>query len=119
MTPRKTRTAAALFCAALVSSGPLVGCQSSSDAKTPSKTSASAAKPHGYVEGAEEASEQQSRLVLVDAGTGAVKVLDLATEDITSLGDRRGVQGLRTDGRFAYLSSGAQHTRRRRRCLDG
>ncbi|WP_405658678.1 hypothetical protein OG379_02265 [Streptomyces sp. NBC_01166] len=106
MTPRKTRTAAALFCAALVSSGPLVGCQSSSDAKTPSKTSASAAKPHGYVEGAEEASEQQSRLVLVDAGTGAVKVLDLATEDITSLGDREGVQGLRTDGRFAYLSSG-------------
>ncbi|MFB4426828.1 hypothetical protein C5F59_037785 [Streptomyces sp. QL37] len=106
MTLRKTRTAAALSCAFLVGSGLLVGCQSGSDAKTPSKASASAAKPHGYVEGAEEASEQQSRLVLADAGTGAVKVLDLATEDITSLEDRDGVQGLRADGRFAYLSSG-------------
>ncbi|MEU0298012.1 hypothetical protein ABZ252_00815 [Streptomyces sp. NPDC006175] len=106
MTPRKTRTAAALFCAALVSSGLLVGCQSGGDAKSPAKASASAAKPHGYVEGAEEASEQQSRLVLADAGTGAVKVLDLVTEDITALGDREGVQGVRSDGRFAYLSSG-------------
>ncbi|MEV7954493.1 hypothetical protein ACIO6T_32810 [Streptomyces sp. NPDC087532] len=104
MTLRKTRTATALSCAALVGSGLLVGCQSGSDAKAPSKASASA-KPHGYVEGAEEASEQQSRLVLADAGTGAVKVLDLITEDITSLKARDDVQGLRTDGRFAYLST--------------
>ncbi|MFJ7494294.1 hypothetical protein ACIQZB_24305 [Streptomyces sp. NPDC097727] len=104
MTLRKTRTATTLSCAALVGSGLLVGCQSGSDGKAPSKASASA-KPHGYVEGAEEASEQQSRLVLADAGTGAVKVLDLITEDITSLEGSDDVQGLRTDGRFAYLST--------------
>ncbi|MFJ8749981.1 hypothetical protein ACIREO_11700 [Streptomyces sp. NPDC102441] len=101
MTPRKTRTAAALSCAALVGSGLLAGCQSGhDDAKAPSS-----AKPHGYVEGAEEASEQQSRLILADADTGAVRVLDLITEDITSLKGRDDVQGLRTDGRFAYLSA--------------
>ncbi|MGW0790723.1 hypothetical protein ACWD04_21380 [Streptomyces sp. NPDC002911] len=104
MTPRKIRTATALSCAALAGAGLLVGCQSASDAKAPSKASASA-KPHGYVEGAEEASEQQSRLVLADAGTGAVKVLDLITEDITSLKGGDDVQGLRTDGRFAYLNT--------------
>ncbi|MFE7401968.1 hypothetical protein [Streptomyces sp. NPDC057557] len=104
MTLRKTRTATALSCAALVGSGLLVGCQSGSDAKAPPKVSASASH-HGYVEGAEEASEQQSRLVLTDAGTGAVKVLDLITEDITSLEASDNVQGLRTDGRFAYLST--------------
>ncbi|MEV7298585.1 hypothetical protein [Streptomyces clavifer] len=104
MTPRKTRTATALSCAALVGTGLLVGCQSGGHSDTPSNASAPA-RPHGYVEGAEEASEQQSRLVLADAGTGAVKVLDLITEDITPLEDRDGVQGLRTDGRFAYLST--------------
>ncbi|MEU5165885.1 MULTISPECIES: hypothetical protein [Streptomyces] len=107
MTPRKIRTATALSCAALACSGLLVGCQSDSDTKAPPKVSA---KPHGYVEGAEEASEQQSRLVLADAGTGAVRVLDLITEDITSLKDGDGVRGLRTDGRFAYLSgAGGTH----------
>lgn len=104
MTLRKTRIATALSCATLVGSGLLVGCQSGGAAKAPSKASAPA-KPHGYVEGAEEASEQQSRLVLADAGTGAVKVLDLITEDITSLEGSDDVQGLRTDGRFAYLST--------------
>ncbi|MEU1217191.1 hypothetical protein ACFYSH_08505 [Streptomyces sp. NPDC005791] len=102
MTARKIRTATALSCAALAGSGLLLGCQSGSDAEAPSKASA---RPHGYVEGAEEASEQQSRLVLADANTGTVKVLDLITEDITSLEGSAGVQGLRTDGRFAYLSS--------------
>ncbi|MFJ8858136.1 hypothetical protein ACIRD8_06830 [Streptomyces sp. NPDC102451] len=106
MTPRKTRTATALTCAVLAGSGLLAGCQNGSDAKSPSASSASAsAKPHGYVEGAEEASEQQSRLVLADAGTGAVEVLDLITEDTTSLEHGDDVRGLRTDGRFAYLSA--------------
>ncbi|MEU1484009.1 hypothetical protein [Streptomyces sp. NPDC005752] len=107
MTPRKIRTATALSCAALACSGLLVGCQEGSETRTPAKTSA---KPHGYVEGAEEASEQQSRLVLADAGTGAVEVLDLITEDITSLKRGDGVQALRTDGRFAYVSgAGGTH----------
>lgn len=106
MTPRKSLTTTALTCAVLAGSGLLAGCQNGSDAKSPSAASASAsAQPHGYVEGAEEASEQQSRLVLADAGTGAVEVLDLITEDTTSLSRNDGVRSLRTDGRFAYLSS--------------
>ncbi|MFD5140449.1 hypothetical protein ACFWMX_30085 [Streptomyces sp. NPDC058378] len=106
MTPRKSRTTTALTCAVLAGSGLLAGCQNGSDAKSPSAASASAsAQPHGYVEGAEEASEQQSRLVLADAGTGAVEVLDLITEDTSSLRRNDGVRSLRTDGRFAYLSS--------------
>ncbi|MYQ40782.1 hypothetical protein B046DRAFT_00114 [Streptomyces sp. LamerLS-316] len=104
MTPRKSRTTAALACAVLAGSGLLAGCQNGNDAKSPSAASASA-RPHGYVEGAEEASEQQSRLVLADAGTGAVEVLDLITGNTTSLKHSDGVRGLRTDGRFAYLST--------------
>ncbi|MER5550601.1 hypothetical protein ABT001_02760 [Streptomyces sp. NPDC002793] len=110
MTLRKIRTATGLSCAALATAGLLTGCQSGGDAKAPSKTSASAAKPHGYVEGAEEAAEQQSRLVLADADTGTVKVLDLITEDITPLKAVDGVQDLSTDGRFAYLrTAGGAH----------
>ncbi|MEV1019553.1 hypothetical protein [Streptomyces sp. NPDC050264] len=107
MTRRRTRTRTALPCAALAGCALLAGCQGSSDAKAPSKTPASeSARPHGYVEGAEEASEQQSRLVLADTDTGAVKVLDLITEDVTSLRSSDDIHGLRTDGRFAYLSAG-------------
>ncbi|UED87841.1 WD40 repeat domain-containing protein [Streptomyces profundus] len=61
--------------------------------------------PHGYVEGAEETAEATSRLVLADAGTGAVAVLDLATEEITELPAVPGVRQLRGDGRFAYLGA--------------
>ncbi|MEU5655211.1 hypothetical protein ABZ802_06300 [Streptomyces sp. NPDC047737] len=107
MTPRKTRTTTALSLAALTGFGLLAGCQSGSDAKAPPKA---AAKPHGYVEGAEEASEQQSRLVLADAATGTVGALDLVTGDVTPLEGAEDVQGLRTDGRFAYVSAaGATH----------
>ncbi|MEV7084548.1 hypothetical protein AB0O07_01375 [Streptomyces sp. NPDC093085] len=65
--------------------------------------------PHGYVEGAEETAEQQSRLVLADAA-GTVRVLDLTTEDLTTLPGTGAVRGLTTDGRFAYVATdtGAQ-----------
>lgn len=107
MTPRKIRTTTALSLAALTGFGLLAGCQSGGDAKAPPKT---AAKPHGYVEGAEEASEQQSRLVLADAATGRVEALDLVTGGLTPLDGADDVQGLRTDGRFAYVSAaGATH----------
>ncbi|MBK1783449.1 hypothetical protein [Prauserella cavernicola] len=62
--------------------------------------------PHGYVEGAEETAEAQSRLVLADAGSGAVRVLDLLTEEVTELDDVAGVRDISTDGRFAYLATG-------------
>ncbi|MFE4801570.1 hypothetical protein ACFRFL_43090 [Streptomyces sp. NPDC056708] len=103
MTLRKIRTATALSCAALAGSALLAGCQSDSASKptTVSPTSA----PHGYVEGADETSEQQSRLVLADAGTGTVGVLDLVTGNLTPLKQTDDVQGVRTDGRFAYLTT--------------
>ncbi|MEV0081887.1 hypothetical protein [Saccharopolyspora sp. NPDC050642] len=62
--------------------------------------------PHGYVEGAEEAAEAQSRLVVADADAGTVRVLDLITGDVTDAGQVRGVEDVVGDGRFAYLASG-------------
>ncbi|MFC8532122.1 zinc ABC transporter permease AztB [Nocardia sp. NPDC057227] len=62
--------------------------------------------PHGYVEGAEEAAEAQTRLVLADAETGAVRVLDLITEEITELDPLPGVTDATSDGRYVYLSAG-------------
>src|SRR5688500_12241630 len=73
------------------------GCQRGSDAK--------AEAPHGYVEGAEETAEQQSRLVLADAGTGAVQILDLITEKVSPAGKVGNVRELATDGRFAFLGT--------------
>ncbi|WP_019815352.1 hypothetical protein [Saccharomonospora saliphila] len=70
--------------------------------------------PHGYVDGAEEVAEVQSRLVLADAETGAVRVLDLLTEEITRLDDVAEVDSVHTDGRFAYLVTGEST-----RVLDG
>ncbi|WP_082310510.1 hypothetical protein [Nonomuraea sp. SBT364] len=61
--------------------------------------------PHGYVEGAEEAAEPQSRLVLADPA-GAVHVLDLITGKVTGLGGSGTVDGIEGDGRFAYVRTG-------------
>ncbi|MEO3972757.1 hypothetical protein [Streptomyces sp. CAU 1734] len=71
---------------------------------------ASAAPPHGYVEGAEERAEPQSRLVLADAATGAVRVLDPATGKVTPAATVPGPRGVTTDGRFAHVA-GAGGTR--------
>lgn len=74
--------------------------------------SSESATPHGYVEGAEEASESQSRLVLAggddDAGGtgGDVRVLDPTSEEVTDIDAGNGVRGAVTDGRFGYLSTG-------------
>lgn len=98
---------------------PLVGCGAG---EVPV---AEEAAPHGFVAGAEEMSEAQKRVVVADA-TGAVRVIDLLTEEVTpinpesaraqpdsrssastaplSRSEDRGVVG---DGRFAYLSAGA------------
>ncbi|MFG1774366.1 zinc ABC transporter permease AztB [Nocardia salmonicida] len=88
------------------------------------------AVPHGFVAGAEEMSEAQKRVVVADA-TGAVRVIDLLTEEITPIGPesvraqpdpssspspapspsgggrRVPTVGAVGDGRFAYLSAGA------------
>lgn len=60
--------------------------------------------PHGYVAGAEEAAEPQSRLVVADGDGRGVRVLDLLTEDVTDLPGGAAVTGAVTDGRFAFLA---------------
>jgi ABC-type Mn2+/Zn2+ transport system permease subunit len=60
--------------------------------------------PHGYVEGAEETAEAQPRLVVADGRNGAVRVVDLTTEEVTDAGRVDGVQAITGDGRFAYLT---------------
>ncbi|WP_159942862.1 MULTISPECIES: ABC transporter [unclassified Nocardiopsis] len=67
--------------------------------------------PHGYVEGAEETAEPQARLVVADADSGEVRVLDPITGEVTDLEPVEGVDGIAGDGRFAYLrSSGHRKT---------
>ncbi|MFI1018460.1 hypothetical protein [Streptomyces sp. NPDC020965] len=75
--------------------------------------SAASTTAHGYVEGAQEAAEQQSRLVLNDPGTGDTRVLDLTTGKVHEMPRSRGSSGLTTDGRFGYL-----HTAGGTRVLD-
>jgi hypothetical protein len=94
MKPTKTRTATTLS-AALVTAALLAGCQSASGGGKPPRTEpSSSGVPHGYVEGAEETAEQQSRLVMADTRTGEVHVLDLVTEEVSSAGRAEGVRSI-------------------------
>ncbi|MFF9031009.1 PQQ-binding-like beta-propeller repeat protein [Streptomyces iakyrus] len=82
------------------------------NAATP-KATASPSAPHGYVEGAQERAEQQSRLVLNDPETGDSRVLDLITGKAHEVPRTTGTTRLTTDGRFAYF-----HTAGGTRVLD-
>ncbi|WP_280507193.1 zinc ABC transporter permease AztB [Nocardia flavorosea] len=62
--------------------------------------------PHGYVEGAEESASAQPRLVIADRDSGAVRLLDVVTEEITDVEPIPGVTGIAGDGRYAYLAAG-------------
>lgn len=96
MRPRQTKPAAlALALVALTATA----CGSSGGEAVPPPD-----VPHGYVEGAEEAAEAQSRLVVADGDTGAVRVLDLITEEVVELGAVPGVRDITDDGRYAYLT---------------
>ncbi|MFI8947305.1 hypothetical protein ACIGO6_12385 [Streptomyces sp. NPDC053750] len=85
------------------------GCAGRDDAKSSPKSPSSSATPHGYVEGATEAAEQQSRLLLSDPGTGDTRVLDLITGRLHDTARKAGVTELTTDGRFGYFH-GAEGT---------
>ncbi|WP_328393009.1 zinc ABC transporter permease AztB [Nocardia sp. NBC_00416] len=61
--------------------------------------------PHGYIAGAEESASAQPRLVLAERSTGAVRVLDLVTEQIISPDPVPGVTRIADDGRYAYLAA--------------
>ncbi|GAA2069036.1 lipoprotein [Streptomyces albiaxialis] len=110
---RKKTVAVPVTAAALTLGLLLAGCAEDGDGGTDGgkdgkKPPASAKKPHGYVPGAEEAAEQQSRLVLgdSDSGSGDVVVLDLIDEKTRPLGRMGEDAELVTDGRFAYAGSG-------------
>jgi hypothetical protein len=79
------------------------GCADQNEDASAPKSSASASPPHGYVEGAQEKAEQQSRLLLNDPGTGNTRVLDLITGKTREVSRRTGTTGLTTDGRFGYF----------------
>ncbi|UZI26853.1 hypothetical protein [Streptomyces sp. VB1] len=63
------------------------------------------ATPHGYVEGAKEAAEQQSRLLLNDPGSGKTRVLDLVTGKVHRTAEVKDAVRLGMDGRFGYLQA--------------
>ncbi|NEB15891.1 hypothetical protein [Streptomyces coelicoflavus] len=89
----------ALLSVALLSAA----CAGQDDAKSSPNSASSPATPHGYVEGATEAAEQQSRLLLGDPGTGDTRVLDLITGKLHDTARKAGVTALTTDGRFGYF----------------
>ncbi|MEU6289326.1 hypothetical protein [Streptomyces sp. NPDC046988] len=101
-----TSLAPALAAVALLTAG----CGGQDDAGSGSEAPASSATPHGYVEGAAEAAEQQSRLLLGDLGSGDTRVLDLITGKVHDAARGPGVTALTTDGRFGYFH-GADDTR--------
>ncbi|PCG82593.1 hypothetical protein CIB93_29180 [Streptomyces sp. WZ.A104] len=72
------------------------------DAARPA-ASPTSATPHGYVEGAQEAAEQQSRLLLNDPDSGNTGVLDLITGKVHRTAQVKDAVRLGTDGRFGYL----------------
>ncbi|WP_320783411.1 hypothetical protein [Streptomyces sp. CRN 30] len=110
MTVRRNVTpwaAAALALTALLATG-CGGGEKTDDAQP--EAGSSSATPHGYVEGAHEAAEQQSRLLLNDPESGATRVLDLITGKVTETDDVTGAARLTTDGRFGYLyADGSTH----------
>ncbi|MEU5751381.1 hypothetical protein [Streptomyces sp. NPDC047829] len=79
------------------------GCGGQDDVTSDSDKPASSTTPHGYVEGATEAAEQQSRLLLADTGSGDSRVLDLITGKVHDTARRPGATALTTDGRFGYF----------------
>ncbi|MGC0413594.1 hypothetical protein RKD32_006522 [Streptomyces sp. SAI-195] len=79
------------------------GCAGQEEAESGPESPTSSTTPHGYVEGAREAAEQQSRLLLGDPGSGDTRVLDLITGKVHDTARRPGVTALTTDGRFGYF----------------
>lgn len=83
----------------------LTSCAGHGDTPSPPKAPAPASAPHGYVEGAQEKAEQQSRLLLNDPATGDTRVLDLITGRTHDVSRTTGTTELATDGRFGYFNT--------------
>ncbi len=85
-------------------------CAGDTDNDSRPAATSSSATPHGYVEGAQEAAEPQSRLLLNDPDSGYSRVLDLITGKVHRTAQVKGTVRLGTDGRFGYLhASGGIH----------
>ncbi|MFI0240313.1 hypothetical protein [Streptomyces sp. NPDC016845] len=95
----QTSTALALALTALL----VTGCGTGDGDDSRPAAGTATPRPHGYVEGAKEAAEQQARLVLNEPGSGETRVLDLITGKVTRTGRTEGALRLGTDGRFGYL----------------
>ncbi|WP_443080111.1 hypothetical protein [Streptomyces sp. P9-A2] len=103
-----TAGACALLALALLATGCAGGRDDAGSA--PPASPSTAATPHGYVEGALEEAEEQSRLLLNDPRTGDTRVLDLITGESQEVPRAPDTSALTTDGRFGYLH-GADGTR--------
>ncbi|GGP71020.1 lipoprotein [Streptomyces variabilis] len=102
MTVRRNVTpwaSAALVLAALLTTS----CGGPGSNTAPPEASSSSAVPHGHVEGAREAAEQQSRLLLNDPVSGDTRILDLITGRVHTTAQVKDAVRLGTDGRFGYL----------------
>lgn len=73
-------------------------------APPPAATAAPGGDGHGAVEGAAEVSEAQSRLISV-AADGAVAILDLLSEESTSVGTIGAPLDIAGDGRYAFVTT--------------
>ncbi|MFJ7996500.1 hypothetical protein ACIQ7D_04950 [Streptomyces sp. NPDC096310] len=93
------RAAAALLLPALLATS----CTGERDNGPRPAARSSSATPHGYVDGAHEAAEQQSRLLLNDPDSGNTRVLDLVSGTVRGTEPVAGAVRLETDGRFGYL----------------
>ncbi|MGW5438564.1 zinc ABC transporter permease AztB [Nocardia asteroides] len=107
--PRRAGAAAVAALAVL----PLAGCGSGEEPAVVAET------PHGFVEGAEEMSEAQTRLIVTDARTGETRVVDLLSEKVTPIaagsvvaqpGSDPVPTRLAGDGRFGFVSSGGRYS---------
>ncbi|MGW6007999.1 hypothetical protein [Streptomyces sp. NPDC055210] len=104
MTVRRNVTpwaSAALVLTALLATS----CAREKDNDARPAASSSSPTAHGYVEGAKEAAEQQSRLILNDPADGDSRVLDLITGKVHKTAGIEGANRLGTDGRFGYLQT--------------
>ncbi|MEU0723676.1 hypothetical protein [Streptomyces sp. NPDC006140] len=81
------------------------GCAGQDAAPSAPGATPTSAAPHGYVEGAQERAEQQSRLVLNDPRSGDSRVLDLITGKLHEVSRTTGTTHLTTDGRFGYFQT--------------
>ncbi len=97
-----SRASAALVLTALLATGCAGGADDTSARAAEGSPSAT---PHGYVEGAKEAAEQQSRLLLGDPGSGRTRVLDLITGKVHTTADVPGATRLTSDGRFGHFDT--------------